>query len=244
MMKSIIICEGETDFTLLQYFMIKVYGWQDSGKFSFKPKIKGILTRDFEKDSNTLTIISSGGCSNIKDIFSAVIRKNQNEVLDSNRFSKIVIITDNDEDETEKKIIADLSKSLHNTEKINNRAWSTLSFIDMTNNRTEFSVDLLLLIIPFDETGALETFLLNSISKQDSYDAEIIRKGNAFVDTADPQSKYLAHRGLKTKAKFDVYFSIRTPAKQFRMRQDILKNIPWEEYQNIREVFKELSKLG
>ena len=74
--------------------------------------------------------------------------------------------------------------------------------------------------------------------------AEIIRKGNDFVDIADPDSKYLKHRSLKTKAKFDVYFSIRTAAKQFRMRQDILKNVPWEDYENIREVFKELSKLG
>lgn len=99
-------------------------------------------------------------------------------------------------------------------------------------------------MIPFDENGALETFLLSSISKQDSYDAEIIKKGNTFVEGADPNSKYLIHRGLKTKAKFDVYFSIRTLAKQFRLRQDILKNIPWEEYENVREVFKELGKLG
>ena len=86
--------------------------------------------------------------------------------------------------------------------------------------------------------------MLTSIAKQNTYDAEIIKKGNAFVEIADPDSKYLKHRGLKTKAKFDVYFSIRTPPKQFRMRQDILKNIPWEEYENVREVFKELGKLG
>lgn len=28
-MKSIILCEGSTDFVLLQYFMRKVYKWQD-----------------------------------------------------------------------------------------------------------------------------------------------------------------------------------------------------------------------
>ena len=56
MMKSIIICEGETDFILLQYFMIKVYGWKDSGNYTFTPEIKGIVSRDFVKDSNKLTI--------------------------------------------------------------------------------------------------------------------------------------------------------------------------------------------
>ncbi len=243
-MKSIIICEGETDFTLLQYFMIKVYGWSDSGKNTFNPEIKGILSRDFVKDSNMLTIISAGGCSNLKEVFSAVIRNNENTVFDSERFSKVVIITDNDEEGTESKIVSELNAVSSVAGEISNRKWSKLSFTDMTNNKTPFEVDVLLLVIPFDENGALETFLLNSISKQDSYDAEIIRKGNDFVDIADPDSKYLKHRSLKTKAKFDVYFSIRTAAKQFRMRQDILKNVPWEDYENIREVFKELSKLG
>jgi hypothetical protein len=117
-----------------------------------------------------------------------------------------------------------------------------LHFTDSVGN--DFISELLLLVIPFEENGAIETFLLGAVSKQDAYDAEIIKKGNLFVDSADPELKYLTHRSLKTKAKFDVYFSIRTPAKQFRMRQDILKNVPWEEYENVREVFKELQKLG
>ncbi len=243
MMKSIIICEGETDFTLLQYFMIKVYGWKDSGNYTFKPEIKDIVSRDFVKDSNKLTIISAGGCSNLKDVFSAVIRHDENTVFDNERFSKVVIITDNDEEGTESKIVSELNAVSNGSGEICNRKWTKLSFTDMTNNKTSFDVDVLLLVIPFDENGALETFLLDSISKQDSYDAEIIKKGNDFVDRADPDSKYLKHRSLKTKAKFDVYFSIRTPAKQFRMRQDILKNVPWEDYVNIRETFKELKKL-
>lgn len=28
-MKSIILCEGSTDFVLLQYYMRTVYGWED-----------------------------------------------------------------------------------------------------------------------------------------------------------------------------------------------------------------------
>ena len=108
-MKSIIICEGATDFTLLQYYMIKVHGWKDSGKSSFYKNMGGATTRDFIKDSNFLTIVSAGGCANIKNVFSAVIRYNQNEVLDFNRYSKIAIVTDNDEEGTEFKIVSDLN---------------------------------------------------------------------------------------------------------------------------------------
>lgn len=242
-MKSIIICEGETDFVLLQYFMIKAYGWEDFKDSDFKP-LKSVNSRDFKKDSHILTIISAGGCSNIKKIFSAVIRSNQNAVFDAERYSKIVIVTDNDEEGTEQKIVLDLNSVWDNCASIQNNVWTKLTANDETSDKNSFVTEILLLVIPFDESGALETFLLSSISKQDSYDAEIIKKGNVFVENADPNSKYLTHRSLKTKAKFDVYFSIRTPAKQFRMRQDILRNVPWEEYENVREVFKELEKLG
>ena len=79
-MKSIIICEGETDFTLLQYFMIKTNGWADSGNITFRPNIVGIRSRDFIKDSNILTIISANGCANIKEVFSSVIKANENVI--------------------------------------------------------------------------------------------------------------------------------------------------------------------
>ena len=218
MMKSIIICEGATDFTLLQYFMRRVYGWNYYQASSFRPDIKDSISTDYIKNGNILTIVSAEGCANIKDVFSAVIRNNQNTVFDNERYSKIAIIADNDEEDSEEKIISELNELCGDSGEVQNRKWASLLFTDMTNNKQSFSMDLLLLLIPFDENGALETFLLNSISKQDSYDAEIIRKGNEFVESSDPLSKYLTHRGLKTKANFDVYFSIRTPAKQFRMR--------------------------
>lgn len=31
-MRNVLICEGFTDYVLLQYFMIKTYGWSESKK--------------------------------------------------------------------------------------------------------------------------------------------------------------------------------------------------------------------
>ena len=81
--------------------------------------------------------------------------------------------------------------------------------------------DILLLIIPFEQTGAMETFLLDAIGEDDSYDKSIIEKCIAFVEDVDSQKKYLASRRYITKAKFDTYFSIRTPAEQFVERHNI-----------------------
>lgn len=245
-MKSIIICEGETDFVFLQHFMIKVNGWKDPGRnkaLSFKSNITNSLSRDFFKDSNMLTIISCGGSSNIGKIFEAVVRRNENEIEDSERYAKIVIIADNDDDCAETKIISDLNDSAGNSVQISKNRWTKLTFTDTVQN--QFDSELLLLVIPFDEHGALETFLLDSVSKADSYDAEIIRKAKEFVDSADPEKKYLIHRGFETKAKLYAYFAIRIEPtiNQFSQRKDIFTKIPWEEYENIREVFKELKKL-
>lgn len=245
-MKSIIICEGETDFVFLQHFMKKVNGWTDSKQKpnpSFKSSVNNSFSRDFVRNSDMLTIIYCGGCGNIKSIFEEVVRKNQNEILDEERYSKIVILTDNDDEGVEAKIVSELNAASGNSAQIKNNSWTDLTFTDLTQN--QFNTELLLLIIPFDENGALETFLLSSIAKTDSYDAEIIRKANDFVDNADPQSKYLNHRGFKTKAKLYAYFAIRIEpsVNQFRQRQDILKSVPWEQYENIRDCFKELRNL-
>ena len=80
-MKSIIICEGETDFVFLQHFMKKVNGWNNSKQKpnpSFISSVDNSRSRDFIKNADMLTIISCGGCGNIKTVFEEVIRKNQN----------------------------------------------------------------------------------------------------------------------------------------------------------------------
>lgn len=248
-MKSIIICEGETDFVFLQHFMKKVNGWNDLSNSNVRPnpsfisRINNSFSRDFVRNTDMLTIITCGGCGNIKTVFEEVIRKNQNEIFDEERYSKIVILTDNDDEGVEAKIVSELNAASGNSAQIKNNTWTDLTFTDATQN--QFNSELLLLIIPFDENGALETFLLCSIAKADSYDAEIIRKANDFVDNADPQLKYLNHRGFVTKAKLYAYFAIRIEpsVNQFRQRQDILKSVPWEQYENIRDCFKELRNL-
>ena len=98
-------------------------------------------------------------------------------------------------------------------------------------------------MIPFEQTGAMETFLLDAIAKADSYDDNIIKQGNTFVDSVDPDKRYLSKRRYITKAKFDVYFSVRTAAEQFVERQNLLKSVPSEKYLLIQDSFKKFEDL-
>ena len=99
------------------------------------------------------------------------------------------------------------------------------------------------MIIPFEDNGAMETFLLNAIRKNNSYDEQIIDKCNKFVDCIDPNKKYLSSPRYVTKAKFNTYFSIRLPVENFTERQDIVKKVQWEKYTKIQKDFEKLGEI-
>lgn len=183
----------------------------------------------------------------------AAYREDCNFILDSNSLSaedeaynRIVIITDRDEVETESEfetiIATELGKQqIEWKDDISNDKW--IDFHYENGQGDNCNAKLLLLVIPFEDTGAMETFLLDAVGKSNPYDAKIISDCNQFVDNVDNQKKYLNKRRYITKAKFDVYFSVRTAAEQFVERQNILKNIPWEDYAEIQNSFKKLDDL-
>lgn len=239
-MKSIIICEGFSDLVLIQYFMRKANGWNDFRKGVFNPCSD--KSRDLKKDGNILTIISSNGCSRLLEALLAVVEYNKNEPKIEEKYSKIVIVTDNDDGNVEMNLIDDIKTKLGILSvQIFNNQWFKYEIRDFANRNIK--LDVLPLIIPYNENGAMETFLLNAIANNDDYDKEIIKKANAFVDTVDPENRYNKRRGYKVKAKYEVYFSVRTAAEEWKERGNILRNISWEKYPLIQSGFKELSNL-
>ena len=161
-------------------------------------------------------------------------------------FDRIVVITDRDEVITERKFSEQVEEqiSIYNgkyTGNIVNNEW--LEFLFVNGYGDEQKAKVLLLVIPFEETGAMETFLLNAIAADDENDKDIINQCNIFVDNVDGERKYLNKRRYITKAKFDVFFSVRTSAEQFNERRDIIKNVPWEKYTLIQDSFNKLGEL-
>ena len=172
----------------------------------------------------------------LKDIIS--IRQNE---LDSklNDCKKNIFVSV--EEYSEKAIKKTIKNIIDDENNIVNDSWINCTCENGAQDIINFRV--LLLIIPFDEEGALETFLLKAIASNDEYDNEIIEKGNDFVENADSERRYLTKRRYVTKAKLDVYFSIRTSVEQFTERQSILKSINWEDYEYIQESFRKLREI-
>lgn len=239
-MKSIIICEGASDFALIQYFMRKANGWDDFRRGIFNPCSD--KSRDLKKNGNLLTIISSNGCSRLLEALSAVIEYNKNEPKIDEKYLKIAIVTDNDDGNIETDFLDDIKKKLNiKSLQISNNKWFNYKIKDFADRL--LTLEILPLIIPYDESGAMETFLLKAIADNNDYDKEIIRKTKNFVDTVDPENRYNKRRGYKVKAKYEVFFSVRTAAEEWKERGNILRNISWENYSLIQSGFKELSKL-
>lgn len=93
-MKSIILCEGGTDLTLIQYFMEKANNWRyDKQVKLFKLK----QAKQLKNNENTLVIGAAGGCSEIPKYFSDVLESNRYSSTPEETYTNIVIITDRDE---------------------------------------------------------------------------------------------------------------------------------------------------
>ena len=223
--------------------------WEDDKEKQSKIfKLNGQKSRKLFHGEHVLTIASVGGCSRLIEGLQQTLNRNRFASVDSkDMFDHIVVVTDRDEIGTEEDFIEKVHKlfqdeMIHYVGNICNNQWVTC---EMENNMGEsMCFSLLLMLLPFEENGAMETFLLNAIAQADSYDREIIEKCNAFVDCADPERRYLSKRRLITKAKFDAYFSIRTSAEQFTERHNILKNIKWENYTALQKDFILLTELS
>lgn len=89
---------------------------------------------------------------------------------DSEIYHNVVIMTDRDDDQSEGNIINDLMFIMNqykviNINEIKSNEWCTL---ELSNNLGEIiKIKLLLLVVPLDTHGAIETVLLDSLSKND-----------------------------------------------------------------------------
>lgn len=148
-MKSIILCEGSTDFVLLQYFMQSVYGWQDKSDVrELKNNFKRV--RKLEKGADSLIIGGCGGCSRLIPCLEYILEVNSLSA-ENEAYDKIVVITDRDEIATESEFAGEIEKLLteghvRKEKEIHNNEWITCNYQN-GHGKTEQS-EILLLVIP------------------------------------------------------------------------------------------------
>ena len=166
-MNKIILCEGETDAILLSYYLGKVAGW----KFCKKPPANIAIKPDafeqsvnwYEKGDDRLLICAVGGKSSVRSFFKEKVLR---PVVDAGAFSRIALVLDRDESEI--KSIEDHASSVFKPviSTMRNNEWIPNKYTDAYG--TEQMVEGLLVVIPTEHEGALETLMLDSIAEDPS----------------------------------------------------------------------------
>ncbi len=102
------------------------------------------------------------------------------------------------------------------------------------------TVNLLLVVIPDNHQGALETVLLDSIS-EDPYDRNIVESASRFTDRMRLEaSRYISSNRLQLKARLGVTWAIKYPDKIFSLIDEEIRSVKWEESSVLKRCFNSL----
>lgn len=241
-MNKIILCEGETDAILLSYFLGKVAGWQ----FCKKPPVNIAIKADafeqsvnwYENGDDRLLICGVGGKDNMSSFFK---RKVFRPIVDAGAFSRVAAVLDRDNKEIES--IEDHASAIFRpviTKMINNQ-WVENKYTDAYG--TEQKIEGLLVVIPTEHEGALETVMLDSIS-EDPYDEAIVDKASMFVkEMRTIAAKYISSDRKELKARLGVTWAVQYPEKVFKLINEQIRNVAWENSEVLKSCFAQLVKI-
>lgn len=245
-MNRLILCEGKTDAIFLSYYLERACGW--THKFPRKDIPKGFSVEAdksggesvewYRKADEFLVICAVGG----KDKFSRFIsRKIIPAMLDATLFSKIAVVTDRDDREPDSICQSFNTKFSAVKANIKNNMWNGNTYVNSFGQ--EVAVEFLLLVIPPDKEGALETILIDSIA-EDMCDKLIVDKAKAYIaDVEEAAEKYIGKPRLKLKAWLGVIWATQSPEMIFSFIDEQIRSVKWEDAKTLAECFRELVKI-
>lgn len=241
-MNKLILCEGETDAILLSYYLERVAGWAYSKKcpqgLSIRATAQNESVNWYKKDDDYLLICAVGGKDNFKRFFNEKIR---NPLILVNAFEKISIVTDRDNRDIETIEASALSIFDVSDVEIRNNQWVDCCYTDQFGIVQTFRV--LLVVIPTDQQGALETEMLKAIA-EDTYDKNIVEKTGAFANQMRVEAdRYISSERLKLKAHLGLTWAIQFPEKVFTKIDEQIRNVRWEESETLRSCFAVLIEI-
>lgn len=245
-MTRIIMCEGETDLILISYYLEKVKGWVYTGTpkgltINFTNQENKAACNYWNSNKDELLICAVGGKDNFGNFFNEYLKK---PIMRSNAGEteyRIALVTDRDDfsiEQIEKTISEELTPIINN---IQNNAWQTNEV--NADLGTKVKIEFLLVVIPKENHGALETVLMEALSKDD-YDTNIIEKCKQFITNIQPNAdRYIHENRLQLKAQLGVVFSIFNPEKIFSLFKERLVSVKWEKSEVLAKCFEKLIEI-
>lgn len=162
-------------------------------------------------------------------------------MFDSDAFSKIVLMLDHD-DKSIESIEAHASHLFEPiVSEIKNNTWINNTYSNSFDIR--MTVTSLLIVIPTEQQRALETLMLEAIA-EDPYDAAIVKDAGEFVDKMQKNaSRYIPNNRMRLKAHLGVTWAVQYPEKVFKLIDEQIRSVSWENSQVLRNCFHQLESL-
>lgn len=243
MSTSFILCEGFTDQILISYYLNNRCGWKHikSGRNKNVAFIDDDRIEWYSREANSLGIWPVNG-NNFSDALVSIIERCK---LENDDIRKIIVVTDHDDIDSETKRLEALNGVVscclgENVKAFSNGEWTKFEVKDNFSAISE--IETLYLLVPISGNGALETFVLNTISEDNIYAKEAIEQARSFIKNFR-SVKFLTHNREKVKAELSVSLSIFSPDKAFRTMNEYLKSVNWEKYKSFNIQFQELEKI-
>lgn len=239
-MKTLILCEGSSDAILLGYYLQRVASWKHAKapKSSIIKVDKNESAEWYVRDDDKLLICGVGGNSCFGSFFENRIKNPQ---ILQNEFEKIAIVCDRDNKTTDEIIASLLSDFGGFIHELGDREWKNTMYQD--SFKMQQVVSVLLLTIPVEKEGALETLLMDAIGEKPE-DKAIVERCQSFVDEMVPiATQYLTSRRLQLKSKLSVIWAIQSPQKVFKFIDEQLQSVEWENSSVLRSCFRELLEI-
>ena len=252
-MKSILLCEGETDQIILSYYFQNQYQYDFSDEYTNKInryvktgiKRSYIQKNDITNEENELVIWAVGGREKLSPAIGFVL--DQNKLNTDLFYERIIVVSDKDSVDESSSIWENICEKIEKKKiKINFKEQEWFSGKQKTDFGDTKNIDFLLLNVPYEGEGALETFLLNALKETGKAEKFIALKSEKFVENMAKnreklQNKYLYKRRQCIKAPLAVFFAITSPDKVFTEMDEMLRSIHWEEYNAIQTGFRKLN---
>ena len=242
-MKAIILCEGPDDLWFIAYYLHKRAGWDTRNSseglwrnYKAKPLNSRQQVQYLRRGNDSVVVWSVGGKDSFSLVLSAIFKKFiQNYPFDP--ISSIVIVRDRDNDSIAEALREMQTWFPDGVELSNCR--STVWESETYGCRT--TVNITPVLIPFNETGAIETLLIESIKEHGEEERAIVQEAGEYirrlVSGGKSGLKYLSHQRLILKAKYSAVIAVTNPEHSTCLFQDMVMACPWEKSPYVREHF-------
>lgn len=244
-MKSIILCEGHDDLWFSAYYLNKVADWDECEK-SEREKIwstyripetnkkQSVIYMRHDKDSCAIWSVSG------KDCFIPAIETIINKFISnfpSDPVESIVILRDRDTDD-ESAVLSNYSNVFGNGLVLENKISETYS---KSVDGETVNVKITPVIIPFDDCGAIESLLMESVRESGNEGKIIVEEACKYIDVLKDNPSigqmYLRHAKDVIKAKYAATIAATNPSHSTGLFQDLMLLCPWEKTECVKRHF-------